>query len=108
MSGTGTKEVSPGTEEVKALNTLRTIFALVTPARVTAVVAYAVSVAYPGVDPSLRAAIVGAVTGLYILCVTIVEVTERKHGGVVQSSRVPPASATRTQRVETTETKVIR
>lgn len=72
---------------------MKALLNLATPARVAAVVAYVVSIAYPGVNPNLRAAIVGAVTGLYVLCVAIVEAAERKHGTV--SSSQSHASAPR-------------
>lgn len=66
---------------------------LVTPARVTVFVAYVVNLAYPGVEPDLRAAIVGAVTGVYVLAVAIVEHAERKHGAAGSVSSPAPASA---------------
>lgn len=85
MSGAGTQSLPSGLEKGKGMNTIST---LVTPARVAALVAYVVTVAYPGIDANLRGAIVGAVTGLYILCVAIIEVAERKHGP-------PPSSQVR-------------
>lgn len=82
---------------------LDNFISVVTPARVTAAVAYVVGVVYPGVSPDLRVAIVGAVTGVYVLGVTAVEVAERRSGAVSSSPRsVAP------RKIEQKETRVIR